>query len=53
MFIPFIIHHILNRKWSRCVFREKYTLLRIWNTVPYNDRFHVWRGNSLENCIGL
>ncbi len=33
MFGLFIIHHILNRKWSRCIFKGKYTLLRIWQTV--------------------
>jgi len=33
MFALFIIHHILNRKWSRSVFKGKYTLLRIWQTV--------------------
>lgn len=33
MFCLFIIHHILNRKWSRCVFKGKYTLFRIWQTV--------------------
>ena len=33
MFVLFIIHHILNRKWSRCVFKGKYTLFRIWQTV--------------------
>ena len=33
MFTLFIIHHILNRKWSRCVFKGKYTLFRIWQTV--------------------
>lgn len=33
MFALFIIHHILNRKWSRCVFKGKYTLFRIWQTV--------------------
>ncbi|WP_286082623.1 hypothetical protein [Parablautia intestinalis] len=25
MFVLFIIHHILNRKWSRSVFKGKYT----------------------------
>ena len=24
---------VLNRKWSRCVFKGKYTLFRIWQTV--------------------
>lgn len=33
MFVLFIIHHILNRKWSRYVFKGKYTLFRIWQTV--------------------
>ena len=33
MFVLFIIHHILNRKWSRCVFKGKYTLFRIWQAV--------------------
>lgn len=33
MFCLFLIHHILNRKWSRCVFKGKYTLFRIWQTV--------------------
>ena len=33
MFVLFTIHHILNRKWSRCVFKGKYTLFRIWQTI--------------------
>ena len=33
MFGLFIIHHILNRKWSWSVFKGKYTLFRIWQTV--------------------
>ena len=33
MFVLFVIHHILNRKWSRSVFKGKYTLFRIWQTV--------------------
>lgn len=33
MFGLFITHHILNRKWSRCIFKGKYTLFRIWQTV--------------------
>ena len=33
MFALFVIHHILNRKWSRSVFKGKYTLFRIWQTV--------------------
>ena len=33
MFVLFTIHHILNRKWSQCVFKGKYTLFRIWQTI--------------------
>ena len=33
MFVLFIIHHILNRKWGRSVFKGKYTPMRIWQTV--------------------
>lgn len=33
MFVLFITHHILNRKWIRCVFKGKYTLFRIWQTI--------------------
>ena len=33
MFVVVIIHHILNRKWSRSVFKGKYTLFRVWQTV--------------------
>lgn len=33
MFALFIIHHILNRKWTWSVFKGKYTLIRIWQTV--------------------
>ncbi len=29
----FVIHHILNQKWSRSVFRGMYTSLRIWQTI--------------------
>lgn len=33
IFILFIVHHILNRKWSRNVLKGKYTPLRIWQTL--------------------
>ena len=33
MFVLFVIHHMLNRKWSQGVFKGKYTLFRIWQTV--------------------
>ena len=33
MFVLFINHHILNRKWSQCVFKGRYTLFRIWQNT--------------------
>lgn len=33
MFVLFIVHHILNRKWSQCVFKGDYTLFRIWQII--------------------
>ena len=33
MFGLFIVHHILNQKWSQGIFKGKYTPLRIWQTV--------------------
>lgn len=29
MFVLFILHHILNRKWIKNLFRGKYTALRV------------------------
>lgn len=33
IFVLFIVHHILNGKWSRNLGRGTYTLLRIWQTI--------------------
>ena len=33
MFVLFLLHHILNRKWSGSLFKGKYTLYRIWQTT--------------------
>ena len=33
MFVLFILHHILNRKWSRSLFKGRYTSFRILQTV--------------------
>ena len=33
MFVLFIAHHILNRKWSRYVFKRRYTMFRMWQTI--------------------
>lgn len=33
IFILFIIHHVLNARWSRNAFRGKYTPLRVWQTI--------------------
>lgn len=31
-FVLFLLHHILNWRWCRSIFRGKYTWLRIWQT---------------------
>lgn len=33
IFLLYIVHHILNEKWSRNLFRGKYTPLRVWQTI--------------------
>ncbi len=33
MFVLFVFHHVLNNKWSRAVFKGKYTSYRILQTV--------------------
>ena len=33
MFLLFVIHHILNRRWFRVLLKGKYTPFRIWQTV--------------------
>lgn len=33
IFVLFLIHHILNGKWSRNAFKGKYTPLRVWQTI--------------------
>lgn len=33
IFVFFIIHHFLNRKWGGYVFKGRYTLFRIWQTI--------------------
>ncbi len=33
MFVLFILHHVLNRSWSKSLFRGKYTPIRVLQTV--------------------
>lgn len=33
MFVLFVLHHILNRKWSKALLKGKYTVLRILQTI--------------------
>jgi hypothetical protein len=43
MFTLFVVHHILNRKWSAGLLRGNYTPLRVFQTVkwsPCQDHFH-------------
>ena len=53
MFALFIIHHILNRKWSLRVFKgNSYLADGSCHWSPdYDGRFHVWRGDSFQARI--
>lgn len=33
MFVLFVLHHILNRRWSGNILSGKYTALRVWQTI--------------------
>lgn len=33
LFVLFVVHHILNRKWSVSIFKGKYTPIRVFRTV--------------------
>ena len=33
MFVLFIVHHVLNRRWTRSIFNGRYTPYRIWQSI--------------------
>lgn len=33
IFVLFVIHHVLNRKWCSSLLKGRYTLFRIWQTA--------------------
>ena len=51
MLVLFIIHHILNGKWSRSVFKGKYTLFRIWQTVLVTGILFTMAGSVYSGVI--
>ncbi len=51
MFGLFIIHHILNRKWSRCIFKGKYTVLRVWQTILVTGILLTMAGSMYSGVI--
>lgn len=51
MFGFFIIHHVLNRKWSWCIFKGKYTWLRIWQTVLATGILFTMVGSMYSGVI--
>lgn len=51
MFGLCMIHHILNRKWSRNIFRGKYTPLRVWQTFLAAGIFLAMAGSMYSGMI--
>ena len=51
MFLLFIIHHILNRKWFSGIFKGKYSLLRIIQTVLVVLMFITMIGSAVSGMI--
>ena len=44
MFVLFIVHHILNRKWYGALFKGKYNARRIFHRKPFRPGLRYWKG---------
>lgn len=51
MFILFILHHILNRKWIAGIFRGKYSVHRIFQTILVALLFVTMIGSAVSGII--
>ncbi len=51
MFVLFVIHHILNRKWIAGVFRGKYTAFRVLQTALVCALFVTMIGSAVSGII--
>ena len=51
MFVLLVIHHILNSRWSRNVFKGKYSPMRILQTVLVAGVFLTMAGSMLSGIV--
>lgn len=51
MFVLFILHHILNNKWSRNILKGKYTAIRIMQTALVIGVFLTMIGSMISGMI--
>ena len=51
MFLLFVIHHILNRRWFGVLLKGKYTPFRIWQTVLVVSVFFSMLGSMVSGVI--
>ena len=51
MFLLFVIHHVLNRRWFGSLLKGKYTPFRIWQTVLVVSVFFSMLGSMVSGVI--
>ena len=51
MFLLFVIHHVLNRRWFGVLLKGKYTPFRIWQTVLVVSVFFSMLGSMVSGVI--
>ena len=51
MFLLFVIHHVLNRRWFGGLLKGKYTPFRIWQTVLVVSVFFSMLGSMVSGVI--
>lgn len=51
IFVLFVIHHVLNRKWCSSLLKGRYTLFRIWQTALILGVFLTMLGSMISGII--
>ena len=51
MFSPFVLHHVLNNRWSRKVFKGKYTPFRVCQTVLVYLSISSMIGSAIRGIV--
>ena len=51
MFVCFIVHHLLNRKWIQHIFKGRYTIVRILQTVSVVSVLLTMLGSMVSGII--